>query len=187
MKNINPKNGFALLYAVLLTGIILTIGLGLSAIIAKQIVLSSTGAASQAAYYAANTGKECILNWGINGGRDENGLFLTAFGGYVVDPESGENVYYPIDEDELLGHIVCGGENIDVNPNIESDSVTFNLEEFGINFDGQEVCVKTDVFLYPDKPSQVVSTGYNLPCSETGNPRRVEREIIGFGSFAAPF
>lgn len=194
MINLPFKNkGFALLYAVLLTGIILAIGLGLSAIIAKQIVLSSTGAASQAAYYAANTGKECILNWGIHGGRDDDQNFLTAFGGYVLVPndEGTADVLSYQRGSPYLDNINCGEGDISVpaEPDTEEDDngnelKVFNLNEFEINGN----CIEVSVILSETQSkSEVRSTGYNLPCDQVGNARRVERQIVGFGEFATPF
>lgn len=88
----NHTAGFALLYAVLLTGVVLTVGLGLSSILRKQIILSSTGAASQKAYYAANAIKECAIHWGIYGAQDGGGNFVSVFGGWVeTTNESGES------------------------------------------------------------------------------------------------
>ena len=195
MINLPFKNkGFALLYAVLLTGIILTIGLGLSAILAKQIVLSSTGAASQAAYYAANTGKECILNWGIYGGRDDNQNFLTAFGAYILVPEEVngefEDVLTYSRGESYLDTINCGGEEVDVPPEPLEDEdengnevQIFNLDEFEVN----DKCIKVVVILNEvQSRSEVRSTGYNLPCDQVANARRVERQIVGFGEFATP-
>ena len=187
MKNFTPQNGFALLYAVLLTGIILAIGLGLSAILAKQIILSSTGASSQNAYYAANTGKECVLHWGTRGGVEDD-IYKTAFGGYLIDPDSGEPTYYPdpTNEDARLSEITCGDTSIDIPPPDDldnGDGKRFDLDE--VNIGGQ--CVILTVYVYEDDPAVVISTGYNVPCEETENPRRVEREIKGVGTFATPF
>lgn len=187
MKNFTPSTGFALLYAVLLTGIILAIGLGLSAILAKQIILSSTGASSQAAYYAANTGKECVLHWGTRGGVEDD-IYKTAFGGYLIDPDSGEPTYYPdpTNDEARLSEITCGDTPIDIPPPDDLDNgegKVFELQDVNIN----NQCVRLTVYVYRDIPAKVISTGYNLPCEDIDNPRRVEREIKGVGTFATPF
>ncbi|MBP9856298.1 MAG: hypothetical protein KBC48_03315 [Candidatus Pacebacteria bacterium] len=192
MKNLNPQSGFALLYAVLLTGIILAIGLGLSAIMAKQIILSSTGAASQKAYYAANTAKECILHWGINGKLDEEtGFYRSVFGGYGVDVDN--NLVYLSGEVE---EITCGGNDINVGDPDEGDGeVFFDMPEFNLPFQTSEgevnLCVKATVYVRDgededNRLSQVVTTGSNLDCENSNNSRRVEREILSEGAFFLP-
>jgi hypothetical protein len=61
-KNKNfKKKGFALLYAILLSGSVLTVGIILMNIITKQLVYSSVNRNSELAYYyAANSGRECL-------------------------------------------------------------------------------------------------------------------------------
>ncbi len=57
------KKGFALLYALLLTGAILVVGVILMNIITKQLVYSSINKQSELAYYyAANSGRECLAD-----------------------------------------------------------------------------------------------------------------------------
>ena len=61
MINFNNKKGFALLYALLLSGAVLTVGVILMNIITKQLVFSSINRNSETSYYyAANSGRECL-------------------------------------------------------------------------------------------------------------------------------
>lgn len=186
MKNIYPKNGFALLYAVLLTGIILAIGLGLSAILAKQIILSSTGASSQVAYYAANTAKECIIHWGIYGQTDpDTDQILSPFGYFQVDIDTEETVYVEPNSDS----IECGSETIDI-PEPEgsgSEERYFDLDEFNIVINGVNTCAEVEVYVRSDELSEVIARGYNTACGDDNNPRKVERQISGKGSFLTLF
>lgn len=55
-----PVRGFALLYAVLVSSIILVVTLTLNNIIYKQLILSSIGRQSQIAYFSADAARECI-------------------------------------------------------------------------------------------------------------------------------
>lgn len=57
------RNGFTLLLAVLVSGVLLAIGLAIFNITIKEILLSSSGRESQFAFYAADTGAECALYW----------------------------------------------------------------------------------------------------------------------------
>ncbi|MCW9054434.1 MAG: pilus assembly PilX N-terminal domain-containing protein [Candidatus Pacebacteria bacterium] len=57
------QDGFTLLLAVLIAGILLAIGLAIFNITIKGLLLSSSGRDSQFAFYAADTGAECALYW----------------------------------------------------------------------------------------------------------------------------
>ena len=57
-----PPKGIALLIAVIFSAVMLSIGIALSSLGYKQIILSSTASASQKAFYAADTALECVLS-----------------------------------------------------------------------------------------------------------------------------
>jgi Tfp pilus assembly protein PilX len=59
------KRGFVLLFAVLISSILLSIGLGMFSIAYKELLLSTTDRESQVAFYAADTGMECVLYWDL--------------------------------------------------------------------------------------------------------------------------
>ena len=68
IKKIYPKDkGFTLLFAVLVSSLILAIGLSVANLTIREIQLSGTGRESQFAFYAADTGSECALYWDIKG------------------------------------------------------------------------------------------------------------------------
>ncbi|MFA5023195.1 MAG: hypothetical protein WC385_02350 [Candidatus Paceibacterota bacterium] len=68
MSSCFKNKGFALLYAVLLSGAVLTVGIILMNIITKQLVFSSFNRESETTYYyLANSGRECLLNYASNG------------------------------------------------------------------------------------------------------------------------
>lgn len=66
-KEINNKKGFTLLFAVLVSIMVLAVGASIINISLKQLILSGAGRESQFAFYAANTGMECALYWDLNG------------------------------------------------------------------------------------------------------------------------
>jgi Tfp pilus assembly protein PilX len=69
MKFLNKKNrGFTLLLSLIVMGVVLTIGLGVYNIILKEMQISSLGRESLAAFYAADSGTECILYWDVKRG-----------------------------------------------------------------------------------------------------------------------
>ncbi|MEY2702091.1 MAG: hypothetical protein RLY43_724 [Bacteroidota bacterium] len=63
----NDKKGFTLLFAILVSVMVLAVGASIINISLKQVILSSAGRESQFAFYAANTGLECALFWDLNG------------------------------------------------------------------------------------------------------------------------
>lgn len=178
MKNLSPQTGFALLYAVLLTGIILAIGLGLSSIMAKQITLSSTGAASQKAYYAAHTLIDCLSHYGIRGKFNSGtNSYESVFGGYVATNDGVEYERGAVDE------ITCAGQSIDIEEQEGNDSVTFAIDGIGLLFGGSNLCAKGVVVLRSNGDSTIEVTGRSVSCNVTNNLRLVERVIKQSGSF----
>jgi len=67
-KKISKKQkGFALLFAVLVSTLVLAVGTSIITIALKQITLSGSARDSQFAFYAANTGVECAIFWDFSG------------------------------------------------------------------------------------------------------------------------
>jgi hypothetical protein len=199
-------SGFALLYAVLLTGVILAIGLGLSSILTKQIILSSIGSNSQVAYYAANTGKECVFYWGFQGGTAA-GPDGTAFGGYIFDDSlnDGEGGFVFV-EPTPGAQILCDDQTLDVildTSNSTDDKKIFTVgsangfDVYDYKDPSRKVfgCARVNVTM--EKPASnnskvvpvsiVESTGSSVACGSTNNNRRVERTIVRSGEFSKPF
>jgi len=63
----NREKGFAMLFAVLTSSVLLSIGLSIFNLTIKELALSSSGRESQAAFYAADSGVECALYGDIKG------------------------------------------------------------------------------------------------------------------------
>lgn len=61
----NKQKGFVLLFAVLISTLVLAVGISMISIALKQVVLSGSGRDSQYAFYAANTGAECATYWDL--------------------------------------------------------------------------------------------------------------------------
>ena len=92
--NLKPNRGFTLLLAVLISGVLLSIGLAIFNITIKELLLSSSGRDSQFAFYAADSGTECALYWEQKGGGFStstasaiscNGLNIPNVGGLGYD------------------------------------------------------------------------------------------------------
>lgn len=65
MTHRTGERGFTLLFAVLISGILLAIGAAIFNITLKEVDLSASARESQFALYAADTGTECALYWDL--------------------------------------------------------------------------------------------------------------------------
>ncbi len=66
IKNfLRPNNGFTLLLSLLIVSVLLSISLGISEIVLKETVISGFGRDSLKAFFAADSGVECVLYWDI--------------------------------------------------------------------------------------------------------------------------
>ena len=60
-KNLQTNRGFAVLYTVLISVIVLAIALGITSISYQELVLSSSAKEGNSSFFAADTGAECAL------------------------------------------------------------------------------------------------------------------------------
>ena len=174
-NNIQKNRGYTLLFSVLISSLLLTIGLAILMISKKEILLSSSGRESQFAFYAADTGVECAMysDFGANGGAFSNKL------NFVPD-------------------IKCNKQNIPVGtptpisippsaPSGVRDVIRFNfniaLDRSG-NISLPLPCAKVmvDKYYSTDADYHLIKTviqsrGYNTGCSIINDPRKVERGL----------
>lgn len=178
----NQQTGFVLLYAVLVSGIVLGVGLSLVNLFTKQIILSSIGRNSQFAYYAADAGKQCAYFWYTS--------LYPVFG-----RPAGQEIESPNDlPPELAGgdnaaQIYCFGNNPITVAWPESAGTNF-ISNFFLDLtdeNGQGTCADVAVtrrVVNPGTDTPTVETviesrGYNSSCAalNTPNPRRIERVV----------
>jgi hypothetical protein len=188
MKNKNYKKnktqkGFVILFAVLISSLVLSVGISIISISLKQIILSGSGRDSQYAFYASNSGAECAQYWDYAGFIDDNGEKINIFA-----TSSESNLSFTIEEVKCLGMTLATSTGNDINsdcdPDIDNDS--------GWCVDGASLTpnsAKTKFRIqYPDKPycadvivekngatTKITSRGYNT-CDET-NTRRIQRAL----------
>ncbi|MEK7587017.1 MAG: hypothetical protein AAB453_04070 [Patescibacteria group bacterium] len=86
------KNGFVLLYAVLLVSIVLTVSLSLFDISYRQIVLSSTVESAQLSFYIADWVRDCIKSYNNFNPIDSTSIY-NYFGKF--DTSNPANIYAP--------------------------------------------------------------------------------------------
>lgn len=162
------KKGFVLLYAVLAVTVILAVGLLLTNIITKQILLSTTGRDSQFAYYAADSMRECVFYWHI-----EKGAF-----GYIEE-NNFINKDYSNPVQTVPYTINCFDKDIEVNDNSGGN---FELAPINITSGSKTMCVKGNITrnltANPGEQTEIRVSGYNVDCDNTNSLRAVERTVV---------
>lgn len=83
--------GFTLLFAVLIGSLLFTLGISISNIALKEIVLSAAGKNSERAFFSADTGTECALYWDI-----ERAAFPDHAGSQPADITCAESTVTPV-------------------------------------------------------------------------------------------
>jgi hypothetical protein len=182
------KRGFTLLFAILVSVMVLAVGASIINISLKQVILSGSGRESQFAFYAANTGMECALFW------DLNGIILDNSGQarYVFPPPGASDLLRSDTE-----NFECSGTNIingdPTNPYTENRWRTTDNEQLSTtifrievsnslsNIDNIEYCAEVTVKKeYTDDAGSITTTitsqGLNT-CDPENDPRAVQRGL----------
>jgi hypothetical protein len=155
----NKNKGFTVLFAVIVSALVLAIGISIANITLKQIIISSSGRESQIAFYAADSGAECVMYYDLN-----EQAFATS--------SDSEDVF-------LLGEINCFGTPATIDHIEDARSATSTVElKYGI---GNNFCAVVEIGKhdtnadgYSDK-TIIQSRGYNT--CDKDNPRRLERGL----------
>lgn len=173
-KNIiKGDQGYTLLFAVLITSIVLSVAISILSVSRKEFLLSSSARESAYAFYAADAGIECA---------DYNDLVLNTFN--TVSPPPS---------------ITCGGITQTINNVTQSvvgsgsTAVTTNTFIFNIPVNTSATtiaCANIQVTkVYVAGPpttltTTITSSGYNTgygagasPTCNTSSPKRVERQL----------
>ncbi len=148
-KNIKKNKGFALLFAVMISSIILAIALGVATISYKEVKFSTSAKDTNDAFFAADTGAECALYYDR------------------IDPAN--NAFDPL----FSGPMNCNGLSITLGGS--DPTWNFIVSQLGDNKNG---CAIVSVNKSDPNSTSIVSKGYNnggSNCIATENT--VEREI----------
>ncbi len=157
-KYIQKNRGFALLFTVMISSIILSIALGVSNIAFKQIKFGTSAKEANEAFFAADTGAECALA----NDKFTSNSFVSSGGSGVV---------------------TCLGGNINLNPSYPYPFFQFIVTELGSDNDGCAVVTveKDAVSNPPNVYTEIISKGYNFDGIDgsciSANPNRIEREV----------
>lgn len=170
------QRGVAILFAILLVSIVLTVGMTLLNITLRQLILSSIARESQFAFYAADSGRNCA--------RHYDSLLVQAerpfgyFGDVGTPPIFG---YQPPGGGAVA--INCGDSiNVPVTTTVDG---TGTLYTFVLRFTGAKTtCAKVSVLKYqnPLGKTKIESHGFNnwrqdaAPCYLPSD-RTVERAL----------
>lgn len=138
--------GFVILYAVIITTVVLIVGVSLMNIMTKQLVLSSISRNAKVSYYAALSGRACADFWAQVGPE--------YFGGYDL-----LNVW----QEPSVTQITCNGKPVELTPGTRFGEITFY---FNMSIGGQTVSSDVNVVpIIPDtcdyKQLIITSAGYN--------------------------
>lgn len=166
------KRGFVVLFALLISSIVLTISFGLLTIALKEVILSSTGRESQFGFYAADAGAECALYWDIKGS-----------GNISVFPTSTSSV--PPSSGVLCGQLTDGSPQ-DISQERLSEGNFFQAWDlsnrtasaatttFYLSIVSGRACAKVEV-AKDENTTKIQAYGYNT--CDFSNPRVIERGI----------
>lgn len=160
------KKGFTVLYAVLVSSLILSLGMGIVAITLKEVQLSGSGRDSQFAFYAADSGAECAFYWDLKGN-----YFATSTVPAELNPSDmkcNEQTLTSNSWSDTVG-----------NGDPTSATSTFHMymvTKPGGTGDSSQSCAIVNVNKYLNSADKIItvidSRGYNT-CDD--NPRRLER------------
>jgi hypothetical protein len=130
MKNVSTK-GFTLLLAILITNIILGISIGFPIFVIRELTISAIGRESQKAFFASDSGIECVLFWDFK----HQGLAKSAFATTSTSNISCAGASYTVggssgisDFDLNFANSACSHVKVDKTnyPNTKIDSVGHN-------------------------------------------------------------
>lgn len=172
-KIIQRNRGYTLLFAVLVSSLVLSVGISILTISKKEFLLSSSARESTLALYAADSGLECALYHNDNGNK---------FSFNVPD----------------LGNVLCAGQQyseglgpgqIKYENNLDIPPYTVDRFTFHIKFIGNS-CALIILEKYSASvgatyvKTSIESRGYNIGWNSTTktcdspSPRRVERVLF---------
>jgi|SRR3989338_11705082 len=159
-KNIKKEKGFVILFAVLISSVVLLIALGIANIASNENILSSSAREAQNAFFAADTGAECALYWDIKQG------------------------YFPADTNTVRPsgvNATCGlSSSLSDSSGLDSNqmySYTFDLD---LNKQCAKVFIDKgyDPLNINTYMTKIESKGYNVPCNDIGtSPKAIERAV----------
>ncbi len=170
------NKGFTMLFAVLVSVLVLSVGASIITLALKQIRLSGSARDSQFAFYAANTGLECAEYWDWQFSPDGSMIFRSPL----------EEAEYTGDEDNVtcVGNMIMDTSSDPEQWQYPADGV-IGVTRFWIKFEesdplipycAQVTVTKTRNISNPELiDTKIDSRGYNT--CDLDNSRRIERGL----------
>ncbi len=154
VNRVSSPKGFTLLFASLVSSLLLAVGLAIFDITLKEIILSSTARDSAYAIYTADTGIECAFYWDFKYNGNSSAFATSSFSSPAAT-------------------ISCNNQTI--TPAVVT-TVNSAVTTFTLTMSPQPYCA-TVVISKSGNPvnTVVVSHGYNTCVA--GDPRRIERAL----------
>ena len=186
------EEGFALLIALIVVGVVLSVGLTILDLSIKQVRLSTNAKESELAFQAANAGMECARYWR----REEatamelgQNITPTCFGESADSDTDSEITSGVVGDGEVFQYqyeFTWGGEEVRctrVNTIVASTSAlgagvtTTNMTSLIAGY--PDVDGTDSKYCEPGAKCSTISVrGYNRPCSTTGGYGVVQREVL---------
>jgi hypothetical protein len=187
----NSQKGFVILFAVLISSLVLSVGISIISISLKQIVLSGSGRDSQFAFYMSNTGAECAQYWDYAGDLDTT----TGNKSNVFATSSDSTLSFNITRVKCLGMTLAtttGGRNqnsgcdpqginnypgwcVDENSSNNSAKTKFRIQYADKPYCADVIVTKTANGITGSASTTIISRGYNT-CDQN-NTRRIQRAL----------
>lgn len=172
----SSQQGFALLLALVIAGVALSIGLTLVSITTKQLDLNTTARQSEIAFQAASAGADCLSLVRYDVTNDPDDATYTCLGVddfQLTEVSSGNPTRYAIDSsDNRLDWTLTNGDDVCV-------SLDLYVYEGDVTIDLSGRALQNTECAEGNTCAVGISRGYNRSCSDVsngiGNP--VEREI----------
>jgi len=163
------RRGFTILFAVLVGGLLFAMGIAIANVAMKEVILTTAGKSSEAAFFAADTGTECALYFDLVAGRTS-----------LKFPNSSNNV--PAEEDRI---ILCNDIEIPLTYDAgTTQAITTFYATWSSEFPNKscvEVTVDKTVPVPPNPGTTIIEArGRNdSDCTPEAphNPGRVERAL----------
>lgn len=155
-KNVKLKTtrGFTLLFASLVSSLLLAVGLAIFDITLKEVILSSTARDSAYAVYTADTGIECALYWDFK------------FNG-------GGSAFATSSLSQPAGSISCNNQTI--TPSVVT-TPSSAVSTFTLTMSPEPYCATVTV-TKSGSPTDTVVVSYGHNTCTPGDPRRIERGL----------
>jgi type II secretory pathway pseudopilin PulG len=165
MINLVKNKGFALLYAMLVLSVVLSVSMGLFNVVMRYYSIESSARESQHAFYAADSAAECVYYWDSH--WQDNGLSNSPF------PENDTDIPVPNDKVYCAGVELKTISDFTTVTTADTGTTNFTLPLAGdIARNAKVIVVKNST----TKSKVLTVSGHNTTDDES--PRLVERTIV---------